>query len=265
MKNNLTEIDPDSITSYIEKNLDDFYTRSSDHPNFTASGNNNINWVLAKKADWPDCIFRADLDNFNLEYEVKNIKNLIKKKEAPNGWTIGPLTKPGNLGTLLEKFGFSNVYHQAGMAVDLENLYKKKSTKPNSFTIQKVISAELLHQWSNLVSEVFDLKVDLEYLNFMLLQKEVAFYVGFFQEKPVSTLLLYLSSGVAGVHAVSTFKEFRGQGFGHAISRFALVEAYKMGYYIGVLQASSLGERVYKKLGFKKYCDIFSYALTEVT
>ncbi len=76
-------------------------------------------------------------------------------------------------------------------------------------------------------------------------------------------MLLYLSSGVAGLHAVSTLTEYRNRGYGLAISRFALIDAFKMGFYIGVLQASSLGERVYKKLGFKKYCDIFSYALLE--
>ncbi|MFW9820854.1 MAG: GNAT family N-acetyltransferase, partial [Candidatus Thorarchaeota archaeon] len=75
--------------------------------------------------------------------------------------------------------------------------------------------------------------------------------------------LLYLSSGVAGLHAVSTLSEFRNLGFGFTISRFALIDALKMGYNIGVLQASVLGERVYKKLGFQKYCDIFSYALLD--
>jgi hypothetical protein len=34
-----------------------------------------------------------------------------------------------------------------------------------------------------------------------------------------------------------------------------------MGYKVAVLQASSLGEKMYRKLGFKKYCDIISYAI----
>ena len=77
----------------------------------------------------------------------------------------------------------------------------------------------------------------------------------------VSALLLYLSSGVAGLHAVSTLSEYRSKGFGHSISRAALSDALKMGYNVAVLQASSLGEKVYRKLGFKKYCDIISYAI----
>ena len=81
------------------------------------------------------------------------------------------------------------------------------------------------------------------------------------EEDYVSTLMMYLSSGVAGLHAVSTLPKYRGKGLGLSISRKALTDAFKIGYKVGVLQASSLGERVYRKLGFQKYCDIISYAL----
>ncbi|MFW9824068.1 MAG: GNAT family N-acetyltransferase, partial [Candidatus Thorarchaeota archaeon] len=73
--------------------------------------------------------------------------------------------------------------------------------------------------------------------------------------------MLYLSSGVAGLHAVSTLIQFRGRGFGLYISAKALLDAYEIGYRVGVLQASSMGQRVYRKLGFEKYCDINTYAL----
>ena len=73
--------------------------------------------------------------------------------------------------------------------------------------------------------------------------------------------MLYISSGVAGLHAVSTLSEYRNKGFGLTISGIALLDALQMGYKVGVLQASSLGERIYRKLGFEKYCDIISYEI----
>lgn len=256
----LKEIISESINCYIEKNLDDLYIKSSEHPNFKLSKKKVISWVLAKHANWPDCIFRANFENLNVKKEINKVKKLIRKGKAPNGWTVGPLTKPKNIGIFLENLGFSNVYQQAGMAVELKELVIK-DIKNNNLVIEKVNNEESLIQWSKVVSKVFGIKVDFELLKFLYLQKDFHFYLGKFEGKSVSTLLLYLSSGVAGLHAVSTLPEYQGKGFGFSISKAALINALNMEYYIGVLQASSLGEIVYRKLGFKKYCDIISYAL----
>lgn len=256
----LNKISQKSINYYIEKNLDDFYTKSSEHPNFTSQIENKISWVFAKSVDWPNCIFRANLKNLNIDNEINYIKELIRKGKAPNGWTVGPLTIPKNLGNILEKNGFSNVYQQAGMAIEIKNL-KDKSIDRNDLIIEKVDNETSLNQWSKIVSLVFGLNVDFDFLKFICLQEQVQFYLGKFEGNSVSTLMLYLSSGVAGLHAVSTLPNYRNKGFGLTISHDALIDAFNMGYRVGVLQASSLGERVYRKLGFQKYCDIISYSL----
>jgi GNAT superfamily N-acetyltransferase len=170
------------------------------------------------------------------------------------------LTTPKNLGSILEKFGFSNVYHQAGMAVELEDITNQVVTE-NELDIEIVEDKEHLKQWIDVVSTVFSIKIDFELLEYLLLEPEAKFYIGILEGKSVTSLMLYLSSGVAGLHAVSTLKEYRGRRFGLAISIIALLDAYKMGYKVGVLQASALGERVYRKMGFQKYCDINTYAL----
>ncbi len=256
----LNKISPNTIDFYIEKNLDDFYSKSSEHSNFLSRIEDKISWVFAKKADWPDCIFRANFENLDVKKQIIEVKKLIQEGKAPNGWTVGPLTRPKNLGKTLEKCGFSNVYHQAGMSVELKNIKDRKIEKKD-LKIKEVDNEESLKQWSEVVSQGFGIKVDFDLLKFLFLQEEVHFYLGKFEGKSVSTLMLCLSSGVAGLHAVSTLPEYRSKGFGLTISRTALIDAFQMGYRVGVLQASSLGERIYRKLGFKKYCDIISYTL----
>ena len=256
----LKELSSNTINFYIEKNLDDFYTQSSKHPNFISHIDDKISWVLSKNADWPDCIFTANFETLNIKKEIISVKKLIQKGKAPNGWTVGPLTKPKNLGLFLEKYGFINVYQQAGMAIELKYL-ESKEIKKNNLIIERVNNEESLSQWSDVVSKVFGIKIDFDFLKFMYSQEEVHFYIGKFEGIPVSSLMLYLSSGVVGLHAVSTLPEYRGKGFGINISRNALINALNIGYIIGVLQASSMGERIYRKLGFNKYCDIFSYTL----
>lgn len=260
MKGLLKDISADSINFYIEQNLDDFYIKSSEHSNFISHIEDKISWVLAKEADWPEGIFRVDFENLNVENEIAIVKKLIQEGKAPNGWTVGPLTTPKNLGSILEKFGFSNVYYQAGMALELEDITNQVITE-NGLDIEIVEDKEHLRQWIDVVTTVFNIKVDFELLEYLFLEPEARFYIGYFEGKPVTSLMLYLSSGVAGLHAVSTLKENRGRGFGLAISMIALLDAYKMGCRVGVLQASTLGERVYRKLGFRKFCDIISYEL----
>ena len=258
----LKKVSSKSINFYVEQNIDDFYTKSSKLHNFISHIENKISWVSSKNADWPEGIFKADFENLDVENEIIIVKKLIQGKQAPNEWTVGPLTKPKNLGIFLEDIGFSNVYQQAGMALNLEDL-KHQISDECELLVEIVEDTEHLKQWAEVVSLVFGIKVDYELMEYLLSEPEAKFYLGNFEGKPVSSLMLYLSSGVAGLHAVSTLKEYRNRGFGLAISRMALKDAFKIGYKVGVLQASTIGERVYRKMGFQKYCDIISYELEE--
>ncbi|MHA2283811.1 MAG: GNAT family N-acetyltransferase [Promethearchaeota archaeon] len=258
--NILKKISLKSINYYIEKNLDDFYIKASTHSNFSSHIEKKISWVLAKEAGWPEGVFKAEFENLNVEEEISTVVKLIQEGKAPNGWTVGPLTTPKNLGSILERFGFSNVYHQAGMALELEDITNQEITE-NGLEIEIVKDKDHLRQWIDVVSTVFGIQIDFELLNYLFFEPEARFYIGNFESKPVTSLMLYISSGVAGLHAVSTLKEYRGRGFGLAISIMALLDAFKMGYKVGVLQASALGENLYRKLGFRKFCDIISYEL----
>ncbi|MHA2180467.1 MAG: GNAT family N-acetyltransferase [Promethearchaeota archaeon] len=260
MKDILKKILSKSINYYIENNLDDFYIKASMHSNFSAHLEKKIKWIRAKEVDWPEAIFRADFENLNIEIEILAVKNLILEGAAPNGWTIGPLTIPNNLGNILEKHGFSNVYQQAGMALELKEI-SNQVVSENELKIEIVKDKYHLMQWIDVVSTVFSIKIDYKLLEYIFLEPEARFYIGNFEGKPVASLMLYLSSGVAGLHAVSTLNEYRGQGFSFKLSTRALLDAFKMGYRVGVLQASTLGEKVYRKLGFTKFCDINSFEL----
>jgi GNAT superfamily N-acetyltransferase len=260
MQNILEEIAKNSINFYIESNLDDFYLKSSLHPNFISHIEDKISWVMTEKVDWPMAIFKANFENLNMKKEISNIIALIEEKKAPNGWTVGPLTKPENLGAHLEKRGFQNVYQQAGMAINLTDL---KIPLEDRCELQVEVIEEFnnLKHWIKVVSTVFAIKIDFELIESLFLEPEVKFFIGKFKGRPAASLMLYLSSGVAGLHAVSTLPEYRNKGFGLFISRTALIYAFEWGYRVGVLQASSMGERVYRKLGFQKYSDIISYEL----
>ena len=215
---------------------------------------------MAKKSDWPNCIFMADLRNLDISHEIEEVKRLIRKNKAPNGWTVGPSSFPENLGKLLEENSFSNVYHQSAMALNLKDLEFNKSDL-KEFKVKLIKSEKDIDIWAKVVSAGFNIKVDINFLQQFFHDPKASFYIGIFEAEPVSSLLMFNSSGVSGLHAVSTLSDYRGRGFGVKISGYALLDAFDKGFKMAVLHASDLGFKVYQKLGFKKYGDIYSYEL----
>ena len=81
-------------------------------------------------------------------------------------------------------------------------------------------------------------------------------WIGRADGKVVATSRIAIGAGVAGLYAISTLTEYRGRGFGRAMTIAALRAARSIGYRIAVLQASELGYGIYRRLGFR---ELFQY------
>ena len=81
----------------------------------------------------------------------------------------------------------------------------------------------------------------------------VTLYVGRIDGEPVGVSMMFLSSGVAGLYQVEVLPEHRRRGIGTALTLASMEDARQQGYRIAVLQASAMGEPVYRKIGFKSY------------
>lgn len=149
------------------------------------------------------------------------------------------------------------------MAADLITLQENISA-PKGLVIIPVEDAETLKKWIHVASIGFGVPGDVEDVWHEFFA-EAAYtlpfrtYLATLNGKPVATSQLFTSAGVAGVYNVTCIPEARGQGIGTAITLAPLLDARKMGYRVGILQASSMGYKVYHRLGFQDFGKLSVY------
>jgi ribosomal protein S18 acetylase RimI-like enzyme len=76
--------------------------------------------------------------------------------------------------------------------------------------------------------------------------------------RPVAGALIVLSHGIAGVYWVSTREGVRGRGLGAACTAAVAREGFARGAAFVSLQATPMGEPIYRRLGFE---EIFRYRI----
>jgi ribosomal protein S18 acetylase RimI-like enzyme len=119
--------------------------------------------------------------------------------------------------------------------------------------IRPVSNAKKLDEWIAVSEEAFGKKRSKELYGILLKEKDITLYGCHHGGKIVTTLMLYRKGKTAGIHVVGTKKAFRGRGFGTRLTKFALRAARERGCDVCVLQASDMGRRIYRDIGFREY------------
>jgi ribosomal protein S18 acetylase RimI-like enzyme len=72
-------------------------------------------------------------------------------------------------------------------------------------------------------------------------------------EQPMAAAMLVFSHGIAGVYWVGTLPQARGRGYAEAVTRAISNQAFAEGARAVVLQASTMGEPVYRRIGYREF------------
>jgi len=184
----------------------------------------------------------------------------IAARGAPAMWWIGPRSNPDALQARLVQHGLEPLGEIPGMAIDLATLADGPATLAD-FTVERVENAQQQALWARIAATGTGFSAvaidDLEKLEATLNDaryKAQHRYLGTLHGKPVACSALVLEAGVAGVYAVATLAEARNRGIGRYMTELPLHEARQLGYRVGILQASTMGYPIYKKLGFRDVC-----------
>lgn len=83
-------------------------------------------------------------------------------------------------------------------------------------------------------------------------------YLGRVEGRDATTAASYVVEGDVGIFNVATPSEYRGRGYGAAVTSHAVRAGFAAGAGLAYLQSSAIGESVYRRLGFR---EVLSYVL----
>ncbi len=157
--------------------------------------------------------------------------------------------------------GLSPVYEMPEMTLDRK---AQERPPPEGIELRRVASAaDADDYWQVATSSYASLGFPPEIFAFYendggLRGDNVAAFLARLDARPVGIAMTIVSHGTAGIYWVGTSEDQRGRGLGWTMTAAAVDAGFEMGATIASLQASQMGENLYRQMGFET---IFSYRL----
>ncbi|TRX59999.1 GNAT family N-acetyltransferase [Fulvivirga sp. M361] len=159
---------------------------------------------------------------------------------------------------LLEANGFEKLSEQVGMYLKLTRTYEKA----DELELKKVTDDKDALLWSQLFEKAFNYHISHKLL--FPVHPDIDYLIAWQKNEPVGTALVHVNeNGVAGIHAMGVIPEMRRKGFAEQMMTNILYEITEQGFNYATLQASTLGQGLYLKLGFKEQFIMKNYALRQ--
>jgi GNAT superfamily N-acetyltransferase len=161
---------------------------------------------------------------------------------VPWRWWTGPDSDPGT-GERLIRRGYTRLGRMPVMAADLSRIFPL--TRPPGLTVEPVTGRPGVDDYVAACRTAFGLPDDLHEG-----RSDMIRLVGRMDGRVVATAAVVLTGDVAGLYWIATAPEYRGRGVGAELTTSAMEIARDHGAGLCTLQASTMGEPVYRRLGF---------------
>jgi GNAT superfamily N-acetyltransferase len=162
-----------------------------------------------------------------------------------------------------ERAGLQNVYAMPEMI--LESWAPEEAPPPAGVELRRVSSADdAAHYWRVATESYADIGFPPEIFAFYenheyLWADGAAAFLAHVDERPAGISMTIVSHGVAGIYWVGCAAEARGRGLGRTMTAAALDAGFAMGAASASLQASPMGESIYRRMGFETIYDYRLY------
>jgi hypothetical protein len=183
--------------------------------------------------------------------EIERICQEVEGKGVPF-WLQARQSLTIDVAAIVDELGFRLADSEAGMVVRRDELTAARST---SLRVERITEGDGLRTAMEVAAAGFETPTELMepmYSADVLATPGVSVYLGRSEGQPVSTAVSYLANDTLGIFGVATPNSFRRRGFGTAITAHACDRGFIDGARLAWLQSSSLGEPVYRRLGFRR-------------
>lgn len=160
----------------------------------------------------------------------------------------------GDLSAAAEEAGLTSVGNAPGMVLDHR---LPDAAPPPGVTLRRVTSTEDCAAFAVVQGRAYEsLGMPPEVAPFVLgrldvlMAPHIVTYLALLDGVPVAGAMVLVTHGVAGVYWVGTVPEARGRGLAELCTRAAGNAGFDMGARIAALQASPMGEPVYRRMGY---------------
>jgi ribosomal protein S18 acetylase RimI-like enzyme len=210
-------------------------------------------WIISHKPAPGDCILRANFSDYEIDAQIDRIFEQVGQHVDHIGWMLFPGDQPADLGQRLEARGMPAGLAGNWLWADLKSLTPAPSA-PDNFRIKRVADDQMMAEWTRISEEGFGGELGCFYEAYARhgygADAFSLHYIGYLDDKPVTSGTLLDAGGGASIYDVSTPPDFRGQGFGGAITHYIMREIRNRGYTDTWIWSSNMARNLYQKLGY---------------
>ena len=201
------------------------------------------------------------------ERRIATLKGHAERRGMPLIWRVGPDSTPGNLPRLLERGGLTYADDGLAMAMDLAQLDLRDPTSSH-VVIRDVRDDAALRLWTEIGIEGFEFPASMAGPVFDMHRamglgpdRNHQHFLAGIDGETVGMATMTTHCGVVALQNLATRRAYRRRGVGTALARHVMREGRKRGFRTGVLQASSLGQGLYRAIGFREVGRVFEFVL----
>jgi ribosomal protein S18 acetylase RimI-like enzyme len=224
-----------------------------------------VRWYHSSQPD-PYCtqVLETHLPVGDADELIDATLDRLRALNVPFNWWVVPSSTPADLAARLDRRGLVADAAWPGMALCVGELVEPHAVP--GLEIGQVTSDDDLAVYTGIFAPL--LSPSPAFTDFFLrAARRIGFgagvpeehFVGYLDGEPVATVSLVTAGGVAGIYNVATIEAARGRGVGAAMTAAAIRHGEDRGFTIATLQASTMGRRVYERLGFRFVCEFVPY------